>query len=68
MMANKATEERYTENHVKLNQRNHEFVSVPQERGALSFERRYHVTDPFIRRLGLEAELQVRDQVCTLDT
>ncbi|KAJ8780990.1 hypothetical protein J1605_001033 [Eschrichtius robustus] len=29
-----------------------------KERGALSFERRYHVTDPFIRRLGLEAELQ----------
>lgn len=30
-----------------------------QERGALGFERHYHVTDPFIRRLGLEAELQV---------
>ncbi|XP_036304221.1 WD and tetratricopeptide repeats protein 1 isoform X2 [Pipistrellus kuhlii] len=29
-----------------------------KERGALSFERHYHVTDPFIRRLGLEAELQ----------
>ncbi|NXP34239.1 WDTC1 protein, partial [Leiothrix lutea] len=29
-----------------------------QERGALGFERHYHVTDPFIRRLGLEAELQ----------
>lgn len=29
-----------------------------KERGALGFERHYHVTDPFIRRLGLEAELQ----------
>uniref|UniRef100_A0A6I8MZK5 WD and tetratricopeptide repeats protein 1 n=1 Tax=Ornithorhynchus anatinus TaxID=9258 RepID=A0A6I8MZK5_ORNAN len=29
-----------------------------KERGAVRFERRYHVTDPFIRRLGLEAELQ----------
>ncbi|XP_075440757.1 WD and tetratricopeptide repeats protein 1-like [Ascaphus truei] len=29
-----------------------------RERGARSFQRRYHVTDPFIRRLGLEAELQ----------
>ncbi|KAK2106259.1 WD and tetratricopeptide repeats protein [Saguinus oedipus] len=38
-----------------------------KERGALSFERRYHVTDPFIRRLGLEAELQVRGPVYTLD-
>ncbi|XP_058051745.1 WD and tetratricopeptide repeats protein 1 isoform X2 [Ahaetulla prasina] len=29
-----------------------------KEKGALSFERHYHVTDPFIQRLGLEAELQ----------
>ncbi|KAJ7421186.1 WD and tetratricopeptide repeat protein 1 isoform X2 [Pitangus sulphuratus] len=33
-------------------------VCPVQERGALGFERHYHVTDPFIRRLGLEAELQ----------
>uniref|UniRef100_A0A8D2AMC0 WD and tetratricopeptide repeats 1 n=1 Tax=Sciurus vulgaris TaxID=55149 RepID=A0A8D2AMC0_SCIVU len=35
-------------------------IRLGVERGALSFERRYHVTDPFIRRLGLEAELQVK--------
>ena len=37
-------------------------VCFMQERGALGFERHYHVTDPFIRRLGLEAELQVSGQ------
>lgn len=30
-----------------------------QEKRALDFQRHYHVTDPFIKRLGLEAELQV---------
>lgn len=30
-----------------------------QENRTLSFQRYYHVTDPFIKRLGLEAELQV---------
>ncbi|KAI4529889.1 hypothetical protein MG293_019745 [Ovis ammon polii] len=34
-----------------------------KERGALSSERRYHVTDPFIRRLGLEAELQETERI-----
>ncbi|XP_066500011.1 WD and tetratricopeptide repeats protein 1 isoform X1 [Hoplias malabaricus] len=29
-----------------------------RENRALSFQRNYHVTDPFIKRLGLEAELQ----------
>ncbi|XP_069080181.1 WD and tetratricopeptide repeats protein 1 isoform X1 [Pleurodeles waltl] len=29
-----------------------------KETGAVRFERHYHVTDPFIQRLGLEAELQ----------
>uniref|UniRef100_A0A8C0XZT6 WD and tetratricopeptide repeats 1 n=1 Tax=Cyprinus carpio carpio TaxID=630221 RepID=A0A8C0XZT6_CYPCA len=29
-----------------------------QENRALDFQRHYHVTDPFIKRLGLEAELQ----------
>lgn len=38
------------------------FLCFMQERGALGFERHYHVTDPFIRRLGLEAELQVSGQ------
>lgn len=37
-------------------------VCFVQERGVLGFERHYHVTDPFIRRLGLEAELQVSEQ------
>lgn len=37
-------------------------VCFVQERGALGFERHYHVTDPFIRRLGLEAELQVSER------
>uniref|UniRef100_A0A8C1VAZ0 WD and tetratricopeptide repeats 1 n=1 Tax=Cyprinus carpio TaxID=7962 RepID=A0A8C1VAZ0_CYPCA len=30
-----------------------------RENRALDFQRHYHVTDPFIKRLGLEAELQV---------
>ena len=30
-----------------------------QDKRALGFQRVYHVTDPFIKRLGLEAELQV---------
>lgn len=34
-----------------------------QDKRALGFQRHYHVTDPFIKRLGLEAELQVRN--CT---
>ncbi|XP_041096542.1 WD and tetratricopeptide repeats protein 1 [Polyodon spathula] len=29
-----------------------------KEKGMLRFQRHYHVTDPFIKRLGLEAELQ----------
>ncbi|KAJ8340797.1 hypothetical protein SKAU_G00330880 [Synaphobranchus kaupii] len=29
-----------------------------RDKGALSFQRHYHVTDSFIKRLGLEAELQ----------
>ncbi|MCJ8750412.1 hypothetical protein PDJAM_G00264530, partial [Pangasius djambal] len=29
-----------------------------RENRALSFQRHYHVTDPLIKRLGLEAELQ----------
>lgn len=29
-----------------------------REKRALDFQRHYHVTDPFIKRLGLEAELQ----------
>ncbi|XP_078538739.1 WD and tetratricopeptide repeats protein 1 isoform X1 [Lissotriton helveticus] len=29
-----------------------------KETGAVRFERYYHVTDPFVQRLGLEAELQ----------
>lgn len=28
------------------------------------FQRFYHVTEPFIKRLGLEAELQVSDHKC----
>lgn len=28
------------------------------------FQRFYHVTDPFIKRLGLEAELQVSPRKC----
>lgn len=30
-----------------------------QDKRAAGFQRSYHVTDPFIKRLGLEAELQV---------
>ncbi|XP_066573761.1 WD and tetratricopeptide repeats protein 1 [Amia ocellicauda] len=29
-----------------------------RDKGVLGFQRRYHVTDPLIKRLGLEAELQ----------
>lgn len=32
-----------------------------QDKRASGFQRFYHVTDPFIKRLGLEAELQVTD-------
>lgn len=35
-----------------------------QDKKASGFQRFYHVTDPFIKRLGLEAELQVSDSVC----
>lgn len=34
-------------------------VILLQEKRALGFQRHYHVTDPFIKRLGLESELQV---------
>ena len=30
-----------------------------QDKRTLGFQRNYHVTDPFIKRLGLESELQV---------
>ena len=33
--------------------------SCHQDKRALGFQRNYHVTDPFIKRLGLESELQV---------
>lgn len=48
--------------HVLLAVINVTLLCCLQERGALGFERHYHVTDPFIRRLGLEAELQVSGQ------
>lgn len=35
-----------------------------QDKRASGFQRFYHVTDPFIKRLGLEAELQVSDSKC----
>lgn len=35
-----------------------------QENRALSLQRHHHVTDPFIKRLGLEAELQVSIITC----
>lgn len=35
-----------------------------QDKTASGFQRIYHVTDPFIKRLGLEAELQVTVCVC----
>ena len=38
--------------------------SCLQDKRASGFQRVYHVTDPFIKRLGLEAELQVSDSKC----
>lgn len=39
--------------------------SCLQDKRASGFQRFYHVTDPFIKRLGLEAELQVSgSKVC----
>lgn len=40
--------------------------SLLKDKRASGFQRSYHVTDPFIKRLGLEAELQVIDNGATL--
>lgn len=39
------------------------FDLCPQDKRVSGFQRFYHVTEPFIKRLGLEAELQVSDCV-----
>lgn len=38
--------------------------SCPQDKRVSGFQRFYHVTEPFIKRLGLETELQVSDSRC----